>query len=164
MADPIKLQILKKLTTLLEGVTAPNGTVLTGCVFRGRNKFDQANDPANMLSLLESPRPDVPSTAGEFGSHSSYEWVILLQGWTPDDKANPSDNAYIFMDAVEQQLARVKAVRTATGNPVYPSDFMLGNLITSFAFGPGVVRPPDELSSRAYFYLPVKLGMTSVVG
>lgn len=163
MADPIKLQILKTMTTLLEGVVAPDGSTLTGAVFRGRNKFDSENDPQSMLSMLEAPRPDVPTTAGEYRSHNKYEWVILLQGWTVDDKLHPSDNAYIFMDAVEKQLARVTATKSGSGNPAYPNDFLLGGLITDFAFGPGVVRPSDELSSRAYFYLPLKLGMTSVV-
>ena len=34
--------------------------------------------------------------------------------------------------------------------------YMLGNTISGFAIGPGVVRPPqDQVSSKAFFYLPV---------
>ena len=177
MADPIRLQILKALCAHLETIVhvAPdpaNGIVgedwhgfnLAGKVFRGRTKFGDES-PETMLSILESPRPDFPTTAGTNGVARSEEWPLLLQGWTVDDKQNPSDPVYFLMEAVETKLAEIVKLKKGSGFPAYPSAYMLGNRITSFSFGPGVVRPPTEgISAKAFLYMPLRVGVASVVG
>ncbi len=172
MADPIRLQVLKALTTHLEGIVHVDGDPaqdyrgfnLAGKVFRGRAVYG-ATDPETMLSLLEAPRPDFPSYAGENNEAASETWQLLLQGWTADDKVHPTDNAHLLMDAVSRRLAQIIQTKRGIGTPMYPGAYMLGGLVSSFAFGPGVVRPPAEgASSNAYFYMPLRVGLATVVG
>lgn len=169
MADPLKLQVLKALTTHLEGIQGEDyhGFDLRGCVFRGRNRFGD-DEPETFLSILEAPRPDTGRLAGEYDSSRSWTWELLLQGWTEDDPLNPSDPVYLLEDAVTQRLNMIKAVHGNStggmpGSPRYPDVFMLGHLITAFDCGPGTVRPPtDNLSRKAFLYLPLRIGLATV--
>lgn len=167
MADPIKLQVLKALTALLEGIaptpydgrTVP--TTLAGRVFRGRSRFGD-NDPDLMLSILEAPRGGVSFFAGENEARRD-RWQLLIQGWCPDDKDNPSDPVYLLLDDVEKQLDRVIATSSNTGYPKFPEHYMLGNLIVDFEMQMGTVRPPTEnVSSKSFFYLPVQVGLARI--
>ena len=163
MADSYRLQVLKALSAHLEAVSTSEFN-LAGCVFRGRAFFGD-DSPETMISILEAPRPDVPTYAGTNREASLEQWQLLLQGWTKDDIVNPTDPAYGLMDAVEQRLGRIIATSPNTGSPLYPDEYMLGNLIASFSFGPGVVRPPTEgPSGKAWFYLPVRVGLAYSVG
>ena len=163
MADSYRLTVLKALCAHLE-LIATDDFNLSGAVFRGRAIYGE-EAPPTMLSLLEAPRPDFPIFGGVNNEARSEEWQLLLQGWTKDDKINPTDPAYGLMDAVEQHLGLIVATKRGSGLPVNPDAYMLGGRITRFSFGPGVVRPPTEgVSSRAFFYLPIKLGLASVVG
>lgn len=160
MADSYRLQVLKALTTLLEGITVGDGynNTLTGAVFRGRHRFGDS-DPDTMLSILEAPRP---GGAGYAGSNEARNesWTLLIQGWCPDDKNNPSDPVYGLLDDVEKRLDRVIRITGGTGVAKYPEHYMLGGLITSFQVTQGVVRPPTEnISARSFFYLPVQVGL-----
>ncbi len=167
MADPQKLLVLKALTTLLEGVTPTAPTIqpalsnLNGRVFRGRARFGD-NDPDVMLSILESPRPQsLVYTDAEQASHGM--WSLLIQGWCPDDKDNPSDSLYFFLEDIERRLDRITAEAQATGYPKYPEHYMLGGLITQFVRGQGTVRPPTEnISSKSFFYIPVQVGLARI--
>jgi hypothetical protein len=167
VADPNRLAVLKALTALLETVvpTAPTIepalTSMEGLVFRGRNRFGD-DDPKTMLSILEAPRPDSSLFTAENQARAD-DWLLLVQGWCPDDKANPSDAVYFLMDDVENTLDRIIRVSPGTGYPKYPSDYMLGGLITRCQFGPGTVRPPTEnISSKSFFYLPVRVGLARI--
>lgn len=167
MADSYRLSVLKALTALLEltPVTPINGietpATLAGVVFRGRSKFGD-DDPATMLSILEAPRSgDAFFTADN--QVRAESWQLLIQGWCPDDKTNPSDPIYSIMDDVERQLDRITRNSRETGYPKYPEHYMLGGSITSFKVMPGVVRPPTEnLSSKSFFYLPVQVGLARI--
>lgn len=172
MADSVKLTALKRLTTLLEGITpSPVAGVidppptLASAVFRGRAVFTD-NDPKWMLSILESPRP-FGMQAADDGQVRRGIWSLYLQGWCPDDKKNPSDPVYSLLEDVEQRLDRVTRLNRSNGQPKYVEDYMLGaaldgdgHLITSFEVGDGVVRPPsDGISSKSFFYLPLQVGL-----
>lgn len=162
MADPIKLQILKALTTHLEGIEW-NDSTLQGCVFRGRNRFGD-NDPETMLSLLEAPRPDTGREGGEFSQARSYTWELLLQAWTKDDPENPSDPMYFLQEVIEQRLGMIIATNSGSGFPTYPGIYMLGRTIHGFRYGPGVIRPPtDNISSKTFLYMPIRIDLASVV-
>ncbi|MCB1865171.1 MAG: hypothetical protein KDG50_07045 [Chromatiales bacterium] len=166
MADSYRLAVLKALTAQLETIAVADGYThdLAGLVFRGRNRWGES-DPDVMISILENPRPDIGQFAGEPEGARAESWPLFVQGWVPDDIENPTDPAYGLMDDVETCLARITAVVDATGEPKYQSEFLLGNRITSFRFGPGVVRPPtDGLSVRAFFYLPVYVGLAVTYG
>ncbi len=168
MADSYRLQVLKALTTLLEGtpltpvvgITPALPATLAGLVFRGRAKYGE-NDPDTMLSILESPRPSGAQYAGD-GEARNEDWTLLVQGWCPDDKVHPSDPVYSLLEDVEQRLTRVIQCRTSDGMGKYP-EYMLGNLITRFQMSPPVVRPPSEnLSSKSFFYIQVQVGLARI--
>lgn len=169
MADSYRLQVLKALTTLLEGtpltpvasITPALPATLSGCVFRGRARFGES-DPPTMLSILESPRPGGAQYGGD-GEARNEDWLLLIQGFCPDDKSNPSDPVYSLMDDVEVRLGRITALSSGTGMPTYPEHYMLGRLITRFQASPGVVRPPTEnVSSKSFFYIPVQVGLARI--
>lgn len=158
MADtPLRLRIQRKFTEILETATFTYpyaaGVVtspMAGKVFRGRVIFGD-DDPLPMLSLLEVPIPldQVPSPPdSEF---SSGRWELLVQGFVDDDPLNPTDPAHWLMAEVKRVLAEERKKN---------SDFRLfdmGKKVRNMWVGPGVVRPPDEISAKAYFWLNVTL-------
>lgn len=167
MADSIRLQILKALTDHLKGITPANGYPydLSNAVFRGRLIFGE-DSPLPMLSILEAPRSNAGVEGGEYLSARSETWNLLLQGWVNDDPENPTDPAYGLMDAVETRLSLiVKTKDDGSGRAHDKAVFLLGGLIGSLQFGPGVVRPPAEgVSSKAFFYLPVRVNLARIAG
>ncbi len=170
MDDSYRLKALKALTAHLklivhvEGVADYGGFDLSNSVFRGRTVYGD-DDPKTMVSILEAPRPDIGQTVGTNGEGRVEQWQLLVQGWCPDDLDNPTDPLYQMMQVVEMQLQKIITTNPSTGDAVYPAMYMLGNTITSFSFGPGVVRPPTEgVSARSFFYLPVRVGLKKEVG
>lgn len=160
MADSVRLSVLKALTDHLEAISVSGGYNynLRGAVFRGRGRFGDA-DPETMVSILENPRPDFGSFVGDKATRSE-QWPLLIQGWCPDDKDNPSDPVYGLLDDVERRLATIVVEDPMTGSPKFPDLYLLGGKITDLSITPGVVRPPTEgVSSRAFFYLPVRVGL-----
>lgn len=166
MREPIRLTVLKALSEHLSGVYGTDENQdpydLTGKVFRGRNEFG-TEYPLPMLSILEDPRPSNAIYGGEEQVRLEPRWNLLLQGWATDDHENPTDPAHWLMAAVEERLSLVTERKGDGSNrPKDPAAFMLGfkDTITSFEFGPGVVRPADKtVSSKAFFYLPVRIGL-----
>lgn len=162
MANSPRLNVLIALTDLLKTITPANGYThdLSTSVFRGRDRFgDEA--PDTMLSILEAPRPDPGREIGDLDRARNERWTLLVQGWCPDDSTNPTDPVYELMEDVECCLRQVTAEKSG-GHPEYPEHYLLGNRITGLTFGPGVVRPPTEgISAKAFFYLPVQLGLAT---
>ncbi|SFD52450.1 hypothetical protein SAMN05216577_12837 [Pseudomonas citronellolis] len=170
MADliPYRLLVLQRLTALLEGIDAldQNGQpyVLAGSVYRGRIEFG-SDTPLPAVSILESPTPANGVFAGE-AEVRSEAWVLLIQGWAVDDALNPSDPAYWLAAAVEQRLSLITATRDdGSGRPLDAVNYLLGKLIAGIEVGPHVVRPLDQkTSSRACFYLPVRVALARSIG
>ncbi len=161
MADTvIRLRILQALTTLLEGTDAQgfgvlneDGTALvdfTGKVYRGRTIFGD-NDPIPMLSILEVPIPLDQVVPPPDSSYSNGSWELLIQGFAKDDPVNPTDPAHVLMAAVKKRLA-VEKKRNLDFDILG-----LGTFIRNMNIGAGVVRPPDEVSAKAYFWLNLTL-------
>ena len=151
MADPKRLVVLKALCAHIEAqVRISNGFQhdLQGRVFRGRSVFGQ-DDPLPMVSVLEAPRPDQNLVTAKNGMQLD-DWPLYFQGWAQDDPSNPTDPAYRLAADVKQALAMLIDRRPESA-PYY----LLGDLILDLTIGPGAVRPPDQVSSWAYFYLPV---------
>jgi hypothetical protein len=89
----------------------------------------------------------------------------MLMGTTVDDSANPTDPVYALVDVVERRLGEIISTKARTGTPTYPAVYMLGGLITGLSFGPPIVRPATEgISNKAFFYMPVRVGLVTVVG
>lgn len=166
MPESVQLAIQKALTAHLEGMTVAGGYGfnMIGAVFRGRALIsDETLLPC--LSILESPRPDEAArTGGPEGAFRVEDWILLVQGWVEDDKANPTDPAYELKAHVEARLSEIIRINPVTGKPVFPVAYRLGGLIAGLSIGPGVVRPPQErVSAKAFFYLPlaVKIATSS---
>ena len=159
MADTKQLTILKRLTTLIEGITTANGYDydLAGKVFRGKALFG-ASEVAPFVSILESLRPDpAPSRAGSEKLIAEVEWELLIQGWVDTDPNNPTDALYGLKGAIEKRLARIIQVDNQ-GSPLYPSDYRLNRILTSAYIGPGVVRAATpQTGGTEALYLPVVL-------
>lgn len=173
MADPKQLRILKKLVAHLEGINPANDDPatgdpyvrdLTGRVYRGRSLLT-IDDAEDALSIVEFPNQDIFAPVGEHGIVRMESWRLLLQGWPKDDSSNPSDPAYALKAQVESRLARLLTELPDGRGPKYPEEFMLGEHngkreLASLIIAPGVVRPPEDASSRlAMFYMPLVLGV-----
>ena len=163
--EPLKLQVLKALTAHLEGIKGPDwgDFDLTGCVFRGRNRFGD-DVPETFISILEAPRTDPGREAGTNSEARNYDWPLLLQAWTKEDAVHPSDPIYMLEQEITLRLTMIIAVKGGNGFPRWPETYMLGGLVSSFGFGPGTVRPPtDGLSSKSFLYMPLRVGLATVV-
>lgn len=162
MADPIRLQVMKALTALLEGVTPANGfeTDLTGAVTRGRQLHGD-NDTTPLVAILENPRAQDSQRAGEH-QFARYDRVsILVQGWTDTDSQHPTDPAYRVAEDVETRLGEVIAT-TARGEPLIPQNYLLGGLISEMQIGSYAVRPPsDHTGNKAFFYLELEIALAN---
>lgn len=166
----LKLQILKFLTGYLQGITVNNGFDhdLAESVYRGKTLFG-ANDKGPILTILEAPNTDYGIFANE-ATVRKNEWIVLVQGWADDarnraggkvvdDDTWQTDKVYNLLGDVEQRLAMLVAVDDR-GQPAYPGVYRMGGLVTDLKLGLSVVRPPEGgVSSRAFFYLPVRVGL-----
>ena len=172
MADEVlRLRVHKALTAILERIDrrpfgiefqAPvldhEGTVLgddnffKGRVKRGRIIFGEG-DPLPMLSILEVPIPLDQEPAGTESPYSRGTWELLIQGFATDDPDNPTDPAHILMAAAKKELALARRA-----NRDYKL-LGLGDHVTDMRVGAGVVRPPDDISAKAYFWLNVSLDL-----
>ena len=159
---PLRLRVLMALTECLKDITVANGyaTDVGENWFRGRVIFGE-NDPMPMGCILEVPIPldqTPPPVDSEF---SSGGWEIMLQGFVEDTPEHPTDPAHYFMADVKKRLVREK--RKALAMEAEEGIFGLGNFVTGLRIGPGVVRPPDEISATAYFWLTITLDMVEDV-
>lgn len=151
-ADPTRLRVLKRLTGVLQEITPANDyrNDLSKCVFRGRVTFGE-QDPLPMICILETPLqpeqfgtpPDNPARHGQ--------WDLTIQGFVDDDFENPTDPAHYLVADVIRRLAVEKR------RNIDFKLFDMGDVVTDIRIGVPVVRPPDELSAKAYFWLPVTL-------
>lgn len=162
---PTRLLILQRLTAHLESMSIADGYTwdMADRVERGRLLFgadSTAADKTPMLAIIEAPRPDIPSYADEWAQVSRDSWTLHIQGVIKDDRRHPTDSAYYLVSEVQQHLARLVATRPATGAPLYKTEHLLGGLISHLEMQPPVVRPPETgVSSLAFFYLPVRVGV-----
>ncbi len=148
MSDSKRLTILKAITTLLKQITVANGYQhdLADSVWRGITVFGDGH-PVPCVSILESLNPDrdMKPAGNSQVRKQTDKWVLLIQGWVDDDSDNPTDPAHALMADVKKALAL-----TWNEESEY---YRLGKLITETSIEPGTVRPPDDNSSKAYFYL-----------
>lgn len=164
MADTKRLLMLKALTTYLSTeITVANGYnyTLTDHVFRGKLFYGEKT-PLPAVSILDALNPDrFPRRAGEedqaLAPDHSELYVLLIQGWVEDDPANPTDPAHNLMGDVKKALAKLNVGPHPIRGGVFPN-YRLGGLVTKVEIEPGTVRPPDDLSAKAYFYLRAAFG------
>lgn len=157
MSDPFRIRVQKKLTEALESVTTTlDATSMTGKVFRGRAWFGD-KDPLPMISILEEPIPPEGLSGPAEDTGTSTPYTLIIQGFVKDDPDNPTDPAHFLLADVKKALA---AERKNAGSA--QGVFQFGTkypMIQTLEIGSGVVRPPDELSAKAYFWLTLTLGL-----
>ena len=154
MTDSKRLTILKALTEHLRGITVANGYQhdLANAVYRGRLSFSEET-PLPCINILEPLNPDREPRVTDGGLLQKEDWVLLIQGWVDDDEVNPTDPAHLLMADVKKRLSLLMVEPYRNPNPAY----MLGSKVAGVFIEPGTVRPPEENSARAYFYLRVVL-------
>lgn len=154
MPDPTRLRVLKALTDVLASITPANGYQhdLTGSVFRGRDIFGY-NDPLPMISILEQIEDD-PRDQGAVPVDSPVQhaaWTLQIQGFVQDDRDNPTDPAHHLMAEVKKRLIEERIRHRQR------DIFGMGDVVTDLRLSHGVVRPADEVSDKAYFWLRMTL-------
>lgn len=152
---PIRLRVQQALSASLEQISIANGykNDLSGHVFRGRDVFDD-EDETPLIAILESPDEPDQQLPPRGNTERKSRWSLFVQGWADDDKSNPTDPAHYLLADVKRRLAyEVTMLRqhNALG---------MGKRIDNIEYSPGVVRPPDAMSNKAYFWL--KLVITLV--
>lgn len=162
MPEPFKLRVLRNLVAELKTIRPANGYTsdLSSSVFMGRTEYGDT-DPLPMLSILEPPVAPDQLPQPRNSSVTNGDWDLLLQGFCQDDHNDPTVPAYKLMAEVHMCLAMIKhgpeAERAKTGKSV-PILGIQG--VDDMRIGTGVVRPPDEISAKAYFWLNITLGIT----
>jgi hypothetical protein len=162
---PFRLEVLIRLTKLLETVVMPaespfaGGTVFTGKVYRGRILFGEETT-VPFLCIMEPPVPE-EQAQGPTGSDSTAgDWPLLIQGFVDDDKRNPTDPAHFLAAEVRKVLVKHRADNRTKG--------LLGfgdtdNVVEDFIVGAPVVRNSDDVSENAYFWLPITVKLVETL-
>lgn len=179
MTDPLpfRLRLMYAISDALAEITPANGYVSDlspydpgdgsplGRVFRGRAWFGDS-DPLPMVSILEGSTPADPVEDEPYETQSGeYELTLIVQGFVNDDPVHPTDPAYVLMADVRRRLALERKRRlpsTSGRNGIDPFGLWTTTVksrIVDIRVGPGVVRPADDLSAKAYFWLSLKIRM-----
>lgn len=159
MADSIRLAILKQLCSYLQTeITEANGyeNTLTG-VYRGRLLFGE-DETTPFLSIVDALNPDRdPVMTGDYRRVQKENWTLLIQGISRDDATNPSDPAHQLLADTKRALGNLR-------RQVYDQREQLDGTPMSTVAGvmiePGTVRPMNETSERAVFWLRITLEIT----
>lgn len=150
---PARLELLIRLTEALKSINyvSSDGRAydMREAVYRGRVHFGD-DDPLPMFSILEVPLQDEGLMASRDGTAVKQSYDLVIQGFVPDDHDNPTDPAHYALAAVKSRL--VDERRRANDD-----DGILGmeGYVDGLSFNAGVVRPPDETSAVAHFWLTV---------
>lgn len=153
MTDTFRLTVLKALTAALEEITIDNGYQhdMADKIVRGRTTLTKEDGEPPVVAINEKPVFPENLQAPDSGQ-SLTKLELLIQGFAPDDRKNPTDPAYILLGDVQQRLSLEK--RRDDGFDI------LGfkERVSAIRIGQGVVRPPDGVvSDTAFFWLPVTL-------
>lgn len=169
---PFPLVVLRTLTAALKTIRPANGYifdmadfdrgdgVMQSRVFRGRAWFG-ANDPIPMISALEGASPadevvDMPTDCPV----GMYDWPLLIQGFVDDDPENPTDPARLLLADIRKLLIREATRKSGRqldplglGFPGVPNV----NKIDAVRVGFGTAQPADDISAKAYCWVPMTI-------
>lgn len=151
-ADPFRLRVLKALNAALEEITPANGYTfdLSGRVYRGRDIFGNDEEPP-FVAILEAIEQDENIPSPQAGGTIKGPWTLQIQGFAPDDRDHPTDPAHALMADVKKRL-----IQERLRERQYNILDMEGKVV-EMRISQGVVRPADEVSSVAYFWLRMTL-------
>jgi hypothetical protein len=164
---PRRLKVIMALQNLIAGASIANGDAfdLADKVFRNRILIgaDVTGKPP-AVAIVEAPRADIATFAGEEAAFRKDYWTIMIQGIAADNRKDTEDDIYYLCQDVERRLNRMQA-ETRNGRPEYQEDYLLGGMITSVEIAPPVIRPPEAgVANNAFFYLAIRLGMAAKIG
>ena len=160
MTDTKRLLLLKSLCNyLLTEITTANGYNFDlAAAYRGKKNFGkEVKLPA--IVVLENFNPDrLPETiGGVVGTKHKYDQIYLINGWAEGgDVEQEEDSAHLLMGDVKQALGKLLVPRNQSG--------FFDGLANTLSIEPGVVRPPDEQSEKAYFWMRIRLEVVEKVG
>ena len=168
--DPFRLRIQKALSVALRQIHPENGFLcdLTEAarVARGR-RYLSADIPLPLVSILEEPFSFEEDLAPVTGQARSEPYELIFQGFVDDDSDNPTDPAHILLADVRQRLVLLKQDEDhphwmfRMGSEPEPGlDQYKPNTVLGMVFDGGVVRPADEISATAYFWLRVSFDVS----
>lgn len=152
MTDTFRLSVLK---ALVDGVVALVPEI-DGRLFRGRSTYG-VNDLLPMGSILEDPREQQVASDDAASKGHTVPWRLLVQGFVDDDAANPTDPAYLLAGEFLQALAAVRDGARNSGGVLDPD--RKTNVVEKIIIGAPIVRPADEFSEKAYFWIPLTLSL-----
>lgn len=164
---PKRLAVIVALQNLLSKISTADGDkfTLAGKVYRNRVLLGaEVTERPPILAILEAPRPDIASFAGDENSYRRDSWTLMIQGIAADNRKDSTDDVYYLCQDVERRLSRIQETKDS-GNPKFKDDYMLGGMITSVEIAPPVIRPPEAgVANNAFFYLPIRVGMAAKIG
>lgn len=164
---PRRLKVIMALQSLIAGASKDNGDAfdLAGKVYRNRILIGaEITDKPPAVAIIEAPRADIATFAGEEAAFRKDYWTIMIQGIAADNRKDTEDDIYYLCQDVERRLNRMQA-ETRNGNPEHKEDYLLGGMITSVEIAPPVIRPPEAgVANNAFFYLAIRLGMAAKIG
>lgn len=168
---PFRLRVLHALTDTLKSISVADGynfnmaddpTGVGERVFRGRAWYGDS-DPIPMLSVLEGTGPADDAVEPHWKAPTaSYDWPIYIQGFVNDDPTHPTDPAYVLAADVIKRLT-VEKIRKRPNSNAEPDPFGLGagkNSVNGLIIGSPNVRPADDVSAKAWFWLTVTIKTT----
>lgn len=163
MADTKRLLLIKALCDYLQQeIKIANGyTYDVAMVRRDKRNFGKEMKLPG-IAVLENFNPDrLPETIGGFvGQKHKYDQIYLLNGWADDTNLGPGDSE---TDAAQRLMGDVKMALGKLITPRNQVGFFDG-LANTLSIEPGVVRPPDEQSDKAYFWMRVRMELVEKVG
>ena len=163
IVDPFRLRVQKLLTVALRQITPDNGFFCNlskpSQIGRGRTVYSD-NDPLPMVAILEEPFAFDQDLAPSVGFTKDEPYELILQGFVPDEPDHPTDMAHYLMADVKRRLSALKVDEDFKTGRI----FRFGtahNVVVSVTWDGGVVRPADERTVVAHFWLRLAFGISS---
>ena len=161
--DPFRLRVQKYLTIAFKQVIPANGFYCDlsdvggrSRVQRGRTIFGEG-DPLPLVSILERPFAYEAETAPLTGETRNEPYDLIIQGFTEDDDVNhPTDPAHYLLADIKRRLSGLKVDEGRQAGRVlrFGTKF---NSVVRLQWDAGVVRPSDEVSNVAHFWLRLQM-------
>jgi hypothetical protein len=163
VADTKRLLLQKAICAyLLSEITTANGYDFDlQAAYRNKRRFGKEMKLPS-VALLENFNPDrEPETIGGMNeTKQQYEQIYLVNGWADDSEEDSLEHG----DAAQNLLGDVKKALGKLLTRDAERDGYFGKLAIELRIEPGVVRPPDEQSSKAYFWMRIKMKIVEKVG